>query len=126
MNNEEINYVSRLNPLERYQYFIKKIADQENFYIMTKDEEIHIQEINEYKFITLWSHREYSLNCLLDEWADKGVYKETIGEINQILESNLRENIVVNVFPIKPYSIGFAVSIEELIRDLNYELEKYL
>ena len=60
MNLKEVESVSKLIPLERYRYFIKKIADYEELWtIIDENGDYALSDIDDIVLISFWSAKEY-------------------------------------------------------------------
>lgn len=126
INKQEIENVSRLEPFKRYKYFIKKIADFEELWILVdENEEIALSMIDKKTLVTVWSAKEFADSCLNEKWENYVPFKLTLDQMEQAIFSHIEENsYLINVFPVNNKS-GFVVNLHEFIRDLNEELEWY-
>ena len=69
INAEEIKAVANLEPLKRYKYLIKKIADNEVFYtLLNSENDYAISELENHFLIPFWSAKEFAESCLIDDW----------------------------------------------------------
>ncbi len=126
MNEKEIENVISLEPLERYKYFIKKVADWEVFYTLIDNNGNYIlSQLDNERLLPLWSAKEHAELCKFNGWE-----KLTIKELNlndleeEIIDFIVDSNCLINVFPINEKT-GFVVSLQEFTRDLNDELKNY-
>lgn len=122
----QIDNVMALKPLERYKYFIKKIADFEEVWtIKDNNGDYALSDVEDNTFLSLWSAREYvesNLNC---GWEDCVPIKLSLEELgDNLLPIAFENDYLINVFPVNGKS-GFVVSLEEFTRDLNEELKQY-
>lgn len=123
-NKKQIESVSALPPIERYKHFIKRFADfEECWSIVDEDGELVILEVDDYKFISLWSSKEYiemdeNLGTIIPNNYTLEYFQQTLFDF---IEKN---NLLINVFSIKGKT-GFIVSLGEFVRDLNEELSQY-
>lgn len=121
MHPKEIEKVISLEPLKRYKYFIKKIADRELLYtLFDNNGEYAISEIDGNNLIPLWSDKEYAELCKVSGWEDCSIKELMLEDLNNILKLGY----LLNVFPVYDRT-GFVVDSEEFARDLNEELENY-
>ena len=125
LRQEEIINVSKLNAFDRYKYFIKKVADYEEAWTLGDDNNYAIAEVGGNKMISLWSAEDFVIKFKEGVWKNylpKSISLDKLeAEIFPLIQV---ENYLINVFPVND-KVGFAVSLEEFIRDLNTELEKY-
>jgi hypothetical protein len=123
---EEINSVIKLSPLQRYEYFVKKVSDFEKVYSIKERDEWFISEGRNNKFFMLWSASEFAKLFIKDRWEQCTVESIKLSEFIEILiplaESR---NILFSVFGVNGKS-GFVVDSKELFRDLTNEIENYL
>lgn len=126
INIQEIENVSKLNPFERYKYFIKKLADLEIFYTL-KDENNNyvISELENHQLFPIWNFKEFAELCLIEEWKNFKIKELSLDDLqDEIIDLVSNENYLLNVFPIG-LKTGFVVDLEEFISDLKEESDKY-
>lgn len=126
MHVKEIETVSSLEPFERYNYFIKKIADFEILYSLKSLEgNFAISETDDKYMFPVWSHKEFAKLNLNKEWRSFEICKISLEELEEeIFYFILENNYLINVFPMNNKT-GFVVNLEEFKRDLSIELENY-
>lgn len=126
LNERAIENISLLEPFKRYQYFIKKVADFEEVWILVnQNNDIAFAEIESKILIPLWSGKEFASSCMEGVWNNyypkkvdlKSFYTEVLPFVNE-------KDALLDVFPVKNRS-GFVVAFEEFNRDLDEELENY-
>jgi hypothetical protein len=125
MNQKELDNVIKLEPLERYKYFIKKVADWEVFYtLMDEKNEFAISEIDEHKLFPVWTDAKFAATCKIGGWENYTIHELNLDDLDERVVMFISlNNCLVNVFPIFDRT-GFVVTLQEFIRDLNEELEK--
>lgn len=124
---KHIENVLKMSSFERYQYFLRRIADAEELWtIVDEMGEITLSNIEGNVLMPFWSNESFIENTLLEGWAKCSPFKINLDELEEtifpIIEKN---NYLINVFP-KATKSGFVVNLKEFIRDLNEELEQYL
>ena len=126
INENEIKNVSILEPFKRYNYFLKKIADNEKIYSLENDEgEWALSTVKEYSLYPLWSAREFALKCCIDGWSKFFVKEMPLQHfIDVVLVKISQESLLLNVFPIGG-TTGFVVKPDEFVRDITEELKNY-
>lgn len=125
-NDQAISRISSLSPFERYQHFIKRIADFEEYWLLENDnKDIAFASVDEKILLPIWSAREFTIGCQQGVWVD---YHPKVYSLEDLETSFLQKvddlNALIDVFPVGGKS-GFVVSNEEFVRDLNEELRKY-
>ena len=126
INAEEIKAVANLEPLKRYKYLIKKIADNEVFYtLLNSENDYAISELENHFLIPFWSAKEFAESCLIDNWKTFKITEISLDDFEEKMIDFLNENnYLMNMFPIENKT-GFIVDVNEFVRDLNDELENY-
>lgn len=126
VHHKEFEKVISLEPLERYRYFVKRVADTEKLYLLENERgEYATSELEENVLIPLWSAREYAELCRIDGW-EKCKIKEVSLEYfeSEIIDIITKFSYLINVFPIFERT-GFVVDVKEFAVDLSAELKKY-
>lgn len=126
LNEQAIKTISELEPYKRYQYFIKKIADFEELWLLIdENDDIVYSEIENELIVPFWSNEEFTDSCVNGAWRNCTPTKVTLEDLGVKVLSFLRQKkALVDVFPVDNKS-GFVVSIEEFLRDLDEELKNY-
>jgi len=123
---KEIEKVSALDPFERYQHFIKRVADSQKLYTLnSKDGNWARSDVDGFMLYPLWPFKEYAINCFRDAWKDFEVLEFDLDDFrDRVLPLIVNEGFLFNVFPVGDKT-GFVVNESEFIRDINDELTKY-
>lgn len=126
INAEEIKAVANLEPLKRYKYLIKKVADNEVFYtLLNSENDYAISELENHFLIPFWSAKEFAESCLIENWKNYKITEIALDDFEEKIIDFLNENnYLMNIFPIENKT-GFIVDVNEFVRDLNDELENY-
>lgn len=123
---KEIENVSRLKPFDRYQYFIRKVADFEEFWTIVDEKgDFALSKIDKSTLVSFWTAEEFAQINLDDGWANCVPFKLDLDNFEEAIIPMIEENnYLINVFPANGKS-GFVVNLDEFLRDLNNELEQY-
>ena len=128
---KHIENVSGLKPFDRYNYFIRKVADGEELWTIVNtngDLGISVIEGDNKRYKTLvpfWPEKDFIEGFLTDNWVKHTPVKISLDDFeDKIIAIIEEENYLINVFPVNNKT-GFVVTLQELIRDLNEELEQY-
>ena len=126
LKTQEIESVIKLEPFERYKYSLKRIADNETLYTIKRDKEtIAISDLDDEKLIPFWSAKQFAELNITDEWNEFYVEEISLDDFeNEMVDFINENNFLMNIFPINNKT-GFVVSLDEFIRDLNIELERF-
>ena len=123
---KEIEKVSALDAFERYQHFIKRVADSEKLYTLnSKEGDWARSDIDAFMLYPLWPFKEYAMNGMRGVWADFEVIEFDLNDFtDKILPTIIEEGFMLNIFPVGD-ATGFVVNDSEFIRDIKEELSKY-
>lgn len=126
ISDREIEAVSKLNAFQRYQYFIKRVADSEKMYILgTEEENFALAKVDNNILFSVWPTPEFALLCNVDQWKNFNVREITLEEFeDHIVDEIGNNNWLINVFSTRNKS-GFVVDLDEFARDLNEEMKRY-
>ncbi|GAO44702.1 DUF2750 domain-containing protein [Flavihumibacter petaseus] len=126
MNQQEIDQICRLEPDARYRYAIRRIADAEQVCVLRdEDDQFALSEADGRAVIKIWPAAEFALALRKGEWEDNEAYSFNLNEMEDVLFPLIRDNdYLIDVFPVegKP---GVVVTLDQLVKDLNDELDKY-
>lgn len=126
INEIELQAVSTMGAFDRYRYFIKRIAGQQEIWVLEdKRNNYAISEVDGNLLFSFWSDREFTYSCWNNEWKN---YTPVNLNLEQ-LESDIfpiieRNNYLMDIFPVNNLA-GFVVTLDEFLHDLNNELENY-
>ncbi|MCH4831204.1 DUF2750 domain-containing protein [Flavobacterium columnare] len=120
MNAKEIKNVSVLQPIERYKYFIKKVADYEELWtIVDVNGDYALSDIDDKTLISFWSAKEFINSNLEEGWKECTPKKLTLDDLeDEIFDLIASKNYLIDVFPVNGKS-GFVVDLDEFARDLS-------
>lgn len=123
---KEIERVLSLEPFNRYQYFMKKVADSEVMYtLQSNNGELAISYIDGEILLPLWTSIEFAEICKVNEWLYFECKEISLDYFeNELIEFIAEVNYLLNVFPISDKT-GFVVNLEEFATDLSNELKQY-
>lgn len=125
-NQKEINAVLSLKASERYEYWIKKVADQEEVWSLWQVGGWALAGGDaERQFVPVWPHSEYAALCAGGVWA--GYQPKAIAVaawLDRWIPGMERDQRLVAVFP-TPNDMGVAIDPRQLERDLREEMANY-
>ena len=126
MHKKEFENVLKMNGPERYDYFIRKVADWEEVWgLKAEGGWAMVGDQNSDECIPFWPHPEYARACSKDKWKD---YLPEPIQIEAFMHKWLvgmsNDGIKVAVFQL-PQNKGVIVSPEKILRNLQSELEQY-
>jgi hypothetical protein len=122
---KEIEAVLQLDGPDRFQRFVKRVADDECAWSLWKDGWGLMADSAETLVFPLWPAREYAELCRLGEWSD---YEARSIGLDELLADYLprmsERGVLPAVFP-TPANKGVTLTVEELTAALRKELEQY-
>jgi len=120
MTTDNYDTISKLSPKDRYDYFINKIADnQELWTLIDPDGVFALFEVNNTTVISLWCDEAHIESNLTPDWADCIPFKLDIDALQDILIPIVRQNNYgINVFPVDS-RIGYVITLSEFVIDIN-------
>ena len=119
-----INALTRADGNKRYEYFIKKVADNEVAYGLYDNGWALYGSDNE-KYFPLWSEKEFAELCKIDEFVKYEIIEIELEDIlNGLLSELNKEGIKIAVFPTDK-DMGVCVDCDKIENDIKLELENY-
>lgn len=125
LSDKHIQSVIRLQASQRYEYFINKIADQQEIWGLWKNGWAMYSNDNGEELVPFWPHAEYAKLCATGIWdgfQTKNMDMEAF--LNRWLAGLEQDHRSIAIFP-TPINKGIMVDAERLKRDLLEELSKY-
>lgn len=129
VSKQELEAVIALSPEKRYNYFVKRICDWEQVWTLYEDDYIVLNEAKNGKlYILLFPFKDFAEHYVTNTRGMKDVSYKSF-EINEFLETiikKLQANNVSNalVFPVAN-GYGLNVSMTDMVKDIQSELENY-
>ena len=125
MKNEEFNAVITLPAPKRYSYFVKKVADWEQVWILgAEDNTVIVTDNLGRELIPFWPHPRFAQACAVGPRSGE---KASTIEVHLWLEywvpGMIRDKRLAAIFP-TPMGQGVPIAVERLKVDLEEELAK--
>jgi hypothetical protein len=126
MNDKEFSAVLELPASQRYEHFVKRVADMETIWsLSTADGWVLMGDSEEREIIPVWPHERYAAVCASGQWANSQPRSIPMGEwLASWLSGIERDGRLIAVFPI-PSGKGMVMTAERLKADLEEELRNY-
>lgn len=124
LSKEQIDAVLSLPAPQRYEHFVKQVADQELVWGLF-DDGWAISSDGSNEAIPIWCASEYSDLSQNGDWQN---YSSTTIDLDTFLNDMLpkmKENNISAAVMLLPEGDGIIVSSDQLIHDINEELGKY-
>jgi hypothetical protein len=125
MNIKEFESVSNLSGAKRYEYFIKKVVNNEKLWGLYNDGWAMVADDNENEMIPFWPQKEFAEACCLGDWSN---YKAEEIDLYEFIDGWLvdmkKDGLLTAIFYTKDDK-GVVVEPDMLLQNLNKELENY-
>lgn len=124
ISQKQIEAILKLDGQQRYNHFIKTIADTEKVFGLYRDGWALASDGKQQVF-PLWSAKEYAELCSVNEWNGYKAKSFTLNKFTEELLPNLkRDGVLVGIF-YTPSDKGVTPDIKQVLYDLGKELENY-
>jgi len=126
VSDKELVAVLGLPAPERYQYFVKRVADAEAVWsLVGTGGWVLLGDTENHEIVPVWPHERFALACASGDWSSNEPRFISLSEwMEAWLPGIARDDRLIAVFP-TPDSKGPVVSAERLKADLEEELRNY-
>lgn len=125
MSDKEIINVVNQSPSIRYEYFIKKVADNEQLWGLYNNGWAMAEDENHQKYMPFWPKSEFAEACANGIWEGYSPKLIKLSDfINKWIPGMKNGDVKISVFYI-PNNSGVIVSHDQLLENLETELENY-
>jgi len=126
MTDNEFSAVLELPASQRYEHFVKRVADWETVWSLgTANGWALLGDAEEREVVPIWPHERYAALCASGEWVNDRPRSIPLAEwLDAWLPGIARDDRLISVFP-TPDSKGLVVTAEQLKADLEEELRNY-
>ena len=124
---KEIETLMSCNPVVRYQYTIKRIADTETLWTLGVDNQTFaIQKSGEDYLLPIWSSKEFAIIFGSTFMKEYNCFPISLDNFEESIIDIICENgYLLNVFPTQTEEIGKVVGINSFSEDLSAALSEY-
>lgn len=123
--NKKIENVIKLSENDKYNYFIRKVADFEMLWGLDKNGWALLGDDFDNQIFPFWPEKEFAELCAVDSWSG---YNAKSIDLDSFLKKWIpgmkRDKMLVNIFHTPKFK-GIIVSPDKLNDDINRELEEY-
>jgi len=128
MNTKKIENVIGLPMEERYNYFIRKVAEFEEVWgLYHEDGWAVLSDKDNRTILPFWPEEDFALLCCFEQWKNYTPKLISLDDfINKWLKGMKNDNRFANIFYVQETKIGNIVTPDILIEDLNEEIKNYL
>ena len=125
LRESEKQAVTSLDGPNRYDYFIKKAADENRVWSLWKDGWVLAEDNNGQKVVPVWPHAKFAEMCATGDWLGHEARPiEMQVWLDRWLPGISRDGRLIAVFPTKNDK-GVVVESLRLAADLGDELQNY-
>jgi hypothetical protein len=125
MHPEKLRNIQNLSPQDRYGYFVRRVADFEQVWlIQDKGQHVTLGDKEEQLAIPVWPEKEFAEIMLADDWKEYTVMSMDVHDFIDWLDTLEEEGYVIAGFPSTDLN-GVVVRAEEMKNHLIYELQQY-
>ncbi len=121
---DKIQSVINLPALDRYMYFIRKVADFEEVWGLYDDGWALLGD-DKNKILAFWPESEFAKICANGIWGNYQPKKITLGDFTEKwLGGMIKDGVMAAIF-YTPNGKGLIISAKQLSDDLNRELAQF-
>ena len=126
ISDKELAHIETKDFITRYEYFIKKIADQQEICLLQDaGGDFYIDIVDNEKFMHMWCGSEYVPIFLKNKKLDM---KSVIIDFD-MLRDNLcpmlnEKKITISIMPIKEHT-GYCIHLDQFVKDLKKYLDEW-
>lgn len=108
----------------RYTHFLKTIAETGDLWtVIDNDGSFALFEVNNTTVFSVWPNEGSIESNLTPDWQDYIPFRVNLDELEETILPLIRQNnYLINVFPVDA-RIGYIVSMNDFVKDLNNALE---
>jgi hypothetical protein len=126
MNQRKIDNVTKLSIEDRYDYFIRNVAELEEVWGLYKDSWALLSDDGDEIVFPVWPEKEFAALCCTGKWAEyTPKLIPLIDFMGQWIPKMEKDGVYANVFYVPDNKIGSIIKPDILLNDLKDELEKY-
>ena len=109
----------KLLPLQRYQYSIREILEDQRLYLLEREADAYaVSKFEDKTILAMWPAEEYATHNAVNDWSDFVAKEVKLADLEPILDSIEDMGWSIDMFPVDNKT-GYLVTIEEFINDLN-------
>lgn len=114
-----IKKTSKLLPIQRYQYAIREILEDQKLYLLEEKKGVFaVSSFEDQTIIAMWPAEEYAANQKSGDWSDFHPKEILMADLEPILDKIEEFGWNIDMFPVDGKT-GYLVTVEEFIADLN-------
>ena len=122
MKNSKIDNVVNLTPSERYDYFIRKVADFEEVWGLKDTEGWALMGNEKQVLLPVWCEIGFAELCKWDNYQPTAIPLDDF--IEKLLPKLEKDNVMLAIFP-TPKGKGIICKIQDVKSDIEKECEQY-
>jgi len=128
MNERKIENLLNLSDEERYDYFVRKVAEYDEVWSLYHEKGWAVLSDNASRVIVpFWPEEEFASICCSSQWDGYSARKINLKDfMEKWLPGMEKDNRYVNVFYSPKTKFGLVIKPADLLQDLKQECENYL
>ena len=125
MHPDKLRNIQNLSPQDRYGYFIRKVADFEEVWLIHDNGQyVTLGDKEEQIAIPVWPEKEFAEQVLTGDWKDYTAESKNVHDFVEWLDTLEEEGYKIAGFPGIDLK-GVVVTADEMKNHLIYELQQY-
>jgi hypothetical protein len=123
--NKKIENVIKLSEEDRYNYFIRKVADFEEVWGLNNDGWALLGNDLNNQIFPFWPEKEFAEICATEQWLGYSPQSISLDAfLEKWIPGMINDKLLVSIFQ-TPKSKGSIVNPQKLMNDINEELSQY-
>lgn len=125
MHPDKLKNIFNLSSEDRYGYFVRKVADTEEVWVIKEGEEyVTLGDNEEHVTIPVFPEKEFAELLLTDDWSNCIIETLEVHVFMEWLDQLQQENVKIAAFPKDDFT-AVVIDPEEMKNHLLYELQQY-
>jgi hypothetical protein len=126
ISDKELAQIGRKDAITRYEYFIKKVADQQEICILRDSGgDYYLDVVDNEKFIHMWCSTEYATNFIKNKEVNHKPVTIDFDFLRYKLCPMIKEKeITLSIMPSKEHT-GYCIHLDKFIHDLKHYLDEW-
>ncbi len=109
----------KLLPLQRYQYAIREILEDQRLYVLEQSPGAYaVSSFEDKTILAMWPGEEYASKLAEGDWSEFTAREIPLNQMDPILDKIEDMGWNIDMFPVDGKT-GYLVTVEEFITDLN-------
>lgn len=125
LSTEQFSAIISLPGAERYQHFVKVVADREEVWGLYKEGWALSETEGQRRVFPVWPRREYAEACAEGDWRMYEPSSISVYEfLDECVPKLVEDGVEIGVF-YTPANKGVIPPLDQVVSDIKLELDKY-